>query len=178
MIIGPVVRSGMDAAGTLQEVRDFMALIADVRRRCGRRVAFCLIHHENKGGTVSGAWEAAGDTLLHVQAQGHGRTRVFVQKARWSSTHHGMTLQLAWTDGEGFEAIDVPDRSDEVIEAEILDSALKNGGAGWNKIAQGIGGKAERVREIRDRLLADGRLVNAGTDKAMKLWNPDDPARR
>ncbi len=39
------------------------------------RVAFVLVHHENKGGKVSGAWEGAGDTLLHVTAQGHGRTR-------------------------------------------------------------------------------------------------------
>lgn len=92
-IVGPVTRSGMNEAGTLQEVRDFMALVAAVRELSGRPVAFVLIHHENKGGQVSGAWEGAGDTLFHVQGQGHGRTRLHVQKARWSSAHHATTLQ-------------------------------------------------------------------------------------
>src|SRR5262249_2646954 len=87
-IVGPVTRSRMNEAGTLQEVRDFAALVAEVRRPAGRRITFLLVHHENKGGQVSGAGEGAGDTLLHVQAQGHGRTRLYVQKARWSSNHH------------------------------------------------------------------------------------------
>jgi hypothetical protein len=92
-IVGPVSRSGMNEAGTLQEVRDFMRLVADVRELSGRPVAFVLIHHENKGGQVSGAWEGASDTLFHVQGQGHGRTRLYVQKARWSSANPG----LGWT---------------------------------------------------------------------------------
>lgn len=85
----------MEAAGTLQEVRDFLALVNDVRARAGRRFANVLIHHENRGGKVSGAWEGAGDTLLHVQQQSHGRLRLYVQKARWSSEQHATSLQLA-----------------------------------------------------------------------------------
>jgi hypothetical protein len=108
VVLGPVTRAGMNEAGTLQEVRDFVALIADVRVRSGLPVAFLLVHHENKGGKVSGAWEGAVDTLLHVQAQGHGSTRVCIQKARWASSHHATTLHLAWTDGEGFELADDP----------------------------------------------------------------------
>ena len=78
----------MDAAGTLQEVRDFMALVEELRRATERRLTVVLVHHENKGGQVSGAWEGAGDTLCHVQGQGHGRTRLFFQKARWASEQH------------------------------------------------------------------------------------------
>ena len=73
-----------------------------MRAQSGRALTVILIHHENKGGTVSGAWEGAGDTLLHVEARGNGYTSVHIQKARWSSTHHNTTLDLAWTDGEGF----------------------------------------------------------------------------
>ena len=92
IVIGPVSRAGMDEAGTLQQTRDFMRLLTDIRDRCGRPVAFLLIHHENKTGAVSGAWEGAGDTLMHVQAQGNGCTRLHIQKARWASDYHGKTF--------------------------------------------------------------------------------------
>ncbi len=100
LIAGPLTRLGMDVGGTLQEVRAFTELVADVRRQSERQLTDVLIHHENKGGAVSGAWEGAGDTLLHVQKAGNGHTIVFVQKARWDSQRHGKTLQLEWTEGE------------------------------------------------------------------------------
>jgi hypothetical protein len=71
-------------------------LVNNVRELAGRTVAFILIHHENNGGTVSGAWEGVGDTLLHLQAQVHGQTRVFIQKSRWASVYQKTTLELAW----------------------------------------------------------------------------------
>lgn len=103
VLAGPLTRIGMNTAGTLQEVNAFLKSVAEVRTACARRVTIGLVHHENKGGEVSGAWEGAGDTLLHVQAAGNGHTVVRVQKARWASSLHGRTLKLAWTEGEGFE---------------------------------------------------------------------------
>ena len=103
IIAGPLTRLGMDTAGTLQEVAAFMRLVDEVRQGSGRSLTPIIAHHENKGGAVSGAWEGAGDTLLHVQAAGNGHTVVFIAKARWASAHHHKTLKLAWTDGEGFE---------------------------------------------------------------------------
>ena len=103
IVAGPLTKLGMDEAGTLQQVRDFMRLINDVRTRCGRRLTVILIHHENRAGAVSGAWEGAGDTLLHVREAGHGHTVVYVQKARWGSDYQGTSLKLTWTAGEGFE---------------------------------------------------------------------------
>lgn len=109
IIAGPLTRLGMNTAGTLQEVVAFMELIDDVRQRCQHPLAVILVHHENKGGAVSGAWEGAGDTLLHVQAAGHGHTIAYIQKARWASTHHAETWHLAWTDGESYEREDKRD---------------------------------------------------------------------
>jgi hypothetical protein len=103
IIAGPLTRIGMDVGGTLPEVTAFVRLIDEVRRLCGRPLTVILIHHENKGGQVSGAWEGAGDTLLHVQAAGNGHTIVFVQKARWDSLRTQTTIKLGWTDGEGFK---------------------------------------------------------------------------
>lgn len=177
VVIGPVTRAGMNEAGTLQETRDFSLLLGDVRRRSGRPIAFVLIHHENKTGAVSGAWEGAGDTLLHVQGQGHGHTRLHVQKARWASDYHAKTLKLAWTPGEGFQVSDEPDRSDDAIADEILEAVRANGGASWNTVDKTVAGKGDRLRAIRDRLLKGGHLVDAGGRSGMSLWHADDPDR-
>lgn len=177
VMIGPVTRSGMNEAGTLQHVRDYTNLLADVRTLSGRRVTFMLAHHENRGGQVSGAWEGAVDTLFHVQAQGHGQTRLFIQKARWSADHHKQKMQLAWTEGEGFEVIEDEERDDNTIADEILAYVLEHGGTGWNKVDQAVEGKGDRLRSIRDSLLDGARLVNTGTPARMKLWHADDPAR-
>ena len=177
VILGPVTRLGMNEAGTLQEVRDFMGLFVDVRKRVGQPVTFVLVHHENKGGTVSGAWEGGPDTLLHVQAQGHGQTRIYVKKARWDSSRHGTTLQLTWANGETFTVSDEPERDENTIVDELLTVVLARGGSPWNKIHPAVTCNLTRLAQIRDRLIAGGRIINAGAPKAMKLWHADDPAR-
>ena len=64
------------------------------------------------------------------------------------------------------------------VADEILVYVLAHGGTPWNSVegADEVSGKGQRLRDIRDNLLAGGRLVNRGTDKAMKLWHADDPA--
>jgi hypothetical protein len=152
LIAGPVTRLGMDEAGTLQQVRDFMYLIAEVRRESGRRLTVTLVHHENKGGAVSGAWEGAGDTLLHVEQRGPGHTHLFIQKARWSSEHHGTHLALTWTDGEGFEVEDERDLLAEVLELlsdgrwRTVDEIRKAVGAGSKAVHDVLKEHAEQFQ--------------------------------
>lgn len=180
VILGPLTRIGMNEAGTLQETRDFAALLSDVRRRAHRAVTFVLVHHENKGGQVSGAWEGAGDTLMHVQAQGHGKTRLVFQKARWASDWHGKSLQLAWADGESFTVAETPQRDPSSLADAILTAVLDNGGTSWNQIEAVVSGNAKVVRTARDRLLASGQLIDADAEKpgkTMRLWNAADPLR-
>jgi hypothetical protein len=185
VIVGPVTRSGMNEAGTLQEVRDFMVLIAAVRELAGRHVTFVLVHHENKGGQVSGAWEGAGDTLLHVQGQGNGRTRLFVQKARWSSSHHGTALNLVWADGDGFEVEDKPVIDDDTVAGMILTAVRDDPGAAWRAVEDATPGVGTaRRRGIRDRMLEGGQLLNVvdgvpldhcPARKPARLYAHDDP---
>jgi hypothetical protein len=182
VIVGPVSRSGMNEAGTLQEVRDFMALVGEVRDLAGRRVAFVLVHHENKGGQVSGAWEGSGDTLFHVQPQGHGRTRLYVQKARWASAHHATTLHLVWTDGDGFAVEDKPELDDDTLAEQILTAIRESPGTGWTKIEGGIRGVGnDRKRAVRDELFAAGTILNVvkrdGTEVAIDHCPERSPAR-
>lgn len=156
IIAGPLTRIGMDAAGTLNEVREFMALVRQVRDECGRLLTVFLVHHENKGGAVSGAWEGSGDTLLHVQAAGPGHTVVYVQKARWATEYHGQTLKLAWTDGEGFEV-----EGERDLLAEVLELL---GDEEWRTIAEVAEGVKADKGAVRKLVETDRFVMRTGQD--------------
>jgi hypothetical protein len=179
VICGPLTTAGMEAAGTLQEVRAFLELVGKVRRLAGRPFASILIHHESKSGQVSGAWEGAGDTLLHLSAQGRGSVRLFVQKARHASESHGKTLQLRWAEGESFEIEETPELDDEAIAEKILAAISGNPGTGWTQVEQATSGVGVvRRRTVRDDLLASGRIVNVVKIDGVEQAVAEIPARR
>jgi hypothetical protein len=92
---------------------------------------------------------------------GHGRTRLHVQKARWSPTWHARTLELNWTDGESYEVDVKPEITDDDIAKRIVTAVAENPGTGWTRVEETVTGiQAKRRRTIRDRLLGDGVLVN------------------
>lgn len=172
LVAGPLTRLGMDEAGTLQQVRDFMDLIGDVRELSGRRVAMLLIHHENKGGKVSGAWEGSGDTLIHAEVHGNGYTKLTFQKARWSSPLHGQDLKLCWTDGEGFEVEETRERdlyadilaslADDLVTKDPEASGQRKGKwSPWKtaaELARLLKANKDTCREVADRLTERGEL--------------------
>jgi hypothetical protein len=177
VFVGPVTASGMDEAGTMQEVRAFVALVDEVRARSGRPVAFVLVHHESKSGKVSGAWEGVGDTLLHVNGQGHGKLRLHVQKARWASDLHAKALRLVWADGDSFAlAASEPSRPERTWQ-DIESFVLEHGGTGWNAVDKAVPGEAGYLRRRRDSMLEEGVLLNVGRGQAFELWHRDDPER-
>ena len=102
VVLGPLATIGMVGGGTPDEISAFEALLRELRTQIERPVAFWIIHHENKSGDVSGAWERVPDTLVHVQGAGNGHTRFVIRKARWSSEYHGQTLNLEWSDHRSF----------------------------------------------------------------------------
>ena len=62
-----------------------------------------------------------------------------------------------------------------IVDA-ILEATRENGGRSWDPIERAVNGQAGRKREIRDRLLADGTLVNTSpTAGRFKLYTSDDP---
>lgn len=190
VIIGPATAAGMEEAGTIQDVRAFAALLADVRTVSGRRVSFVLVHHENKAGKVSGAWEGVGDTMLHVLGQGHGRTRVDIEKARWASAQHGTTMQLLWADGDGFTLEEKSEVDDETIADAIRTYVREHAGTGWGNVRKTIKGIGnDRIDAVRSGLFAARELVNVqkvdGVETATyevrerrsaRLFLADDPA--
>ncbi len=179
---GPVQRLGVTGGGTPEEVAAFVGLIEQVRADLDRPLAGTFVHHENKGGTVSGAWEGVPDTLAHVSAQGNGCTRVEWEKVRWGSDLHGRIWKLLWRDGEGFELDETPEVTDEDIRAAVLDAVEANPGCSAKALDGAGKGSRSRVRAARDALLDEGELVNHGGGKGgaggggMKLYLADDGA--
>jgi hypothetical protein len=177
LVAAPLSRLGMRGGGTLDEIGEFAALVADVQRRCERALTVTLLHHENRAGQVSGAWEGFPDTLIHVSAQGHGRTRIFWQKLRWSSLLHSTTTHLLWADGEGFTVEERQEITEETIADAILAAVRKSPGASWTKLRPQITGNDADKASVRDQLLRDGLLVNgAARERHFSLWVAGDPA--
>ena len=178
VVIGPLNKIGMNDAGTIQETRDFAKLLDDVRERAGTPVVFAVIHHENRAGHVSGVWEPHVETLIHVQPQGHGRTRLHFEKTRWSSEHHKTSLQLLWADGEGFTVDDAPALDDERIAELLLEKIRANPGKGWSAIRGEVRGTGNDRRDaIRDGLFAAGAIVNIVKRDGVEVALDHCPAR-
>lgn len=185
LVAGPVTSIGMEGAGTMGEARTFIALVDELRRRSGRPIAVILVHHENKGGKVSGAWEGVGDTLLHVQQQGHGRVRLYMQKVRWASDQHATTLQLAWVAGDSFGIAEAEVNRPEQVWSTLEQFVREHSGCTWNTVTTAknddgtkvIRGQLDYLARRRDQMLDEGVLINAGKGGAFALWHRDDPAR-
>jgi hypothetical protein len=177
LIVGPLHRLGMQGGGTPDEVRAFTALIEAVQERCPRPVLFVVIHHDNRAGQVSGAWEGVPDLLVHVQGRGHGRLRVLWQKARWSAALHATGLDLIWAEGEGFQQAEAEQSRPERVWDNIAAYVLEHGGCAWNEVAEAVSGERKYLMRRRDAMLTEGLIVNAGTASRFQLWHRDDPAR-
>ena len=123
VIVGPLASLGAKGTGTPDEINEFDDHVKDLRAHTHRTFALWIVHHENKAGDVSGAWERYPDSLVHIQAQGNGRTRVHWRKVRWSSALHQTSNNLVWTDGASF---DIEEQTSRDLRPEIL-QALADG---------------------------------------------------
>jgi hypothetical protein len=107
LVAGPIRRLGLEGGGTPAETVAVMRLLDNVREAAARPIAIALVHHENKGGDISGAFEAEFDTVVHVKADGRDRTALYFRKSRWSSRIHRARTTLAWApETEGFTVVD------------------------------------------------------------------------
>jgi hypothetical protein len=120
VVAGPLATLGAAGAGTPDDVTAFDDLIKDLRRRSRKDPALILVHHENKAGAISGAWVRVPDSLVHLETEKNGRSRITWRKARWSSELHGTMANLVWEGGDGYRLEDAPavvDYGAKVLEA-------------------------------------------------------------
>jgi hypothetical protein len=175
LLAGPIVSLGMVGGGTPEEVAAFEEHVRALRELLDRPLAVSLIHHENVRGQISGAWTRVPDTLVQLTATGNGHTRLFWKKARWSSVLHGAAMKLNWAEGESFKLDETPETTDEEIAEAVVAASRANPGQSWNSY-KAVTGNAERKMQIRDRLIAEGQLVNRGKGRAFALYAADDEA--
>jgi hypothetical protein len=186
LVLGPLVSAGeFPNGGTPDEVRRFEEHVAELRQLVERPFALLLVHHENRAGQVSGAWERLPDTLVHVTPQGNGRTRLFWQKARWASSLHGTSTQLVWADaGETFEVEERQEVTEDGIAQQLVAAVRDHPGSSWRALRElrdqdgekRIRGGNRKVEAVRDRLLSTGSLINrAAVDGRFELYLADDP---
>jgi AAA domain len=186
LVVGPLVSAGeFPNGGTPAEIFRFEEHTRSLRALLDRQLALVVIHHENKQGQVSGGWGRFGDTHLHLTAQGNGRARIFWAKAKWASSLHKTTSQLAWADGETFTVEAKPELTEETMLDALVEAVRANPGASWTKIRDSrnpdgtkrVRGNLTELQALRDRLLETGVLVNvAAREGQFDLWTADDPA--
>ena len=121
VIVGPLAMAGMTEAGTLHEVRQFLALVADVRSRCGpsrhvrarppREPAAARCRAPGRAPSTrcstSSGWATAapGSTSRRPAGRPH-----------W----HAQTLELRWEPGASFSVDSTPKLTDDDIAATML----------------------------------------------------------
>lgn len=177
LVVGPIASVGMVGGGTPDEIRAFEQLLANVRGRCQRPFAILLVHHENRAGQISGAWERFPDTLVHIAGQGNGRTRVYWQKVRHASALHQTKTQLLWADGESYTVEAKPEVTEDTMADELIAAVSAAPGASWTELRKSVRGNATQAAKVRDRLINGGDLINTATvEGRFNLWTADDPA--
>jgi AAA domain len=156
VVMGPLATVGMAGGGTPDDINAFEGLLLQTRALLKRPLAFWIVHHENKAGDVSGAWDRVPDTLAHVQGIGNGHTKLVWRKARWSSANHRQAVELAWSEGRSFELHEPPPRD---LYAEMLAAFMH--ADGWRTAREAgmlIRVSLEEARKILTELARRGQL--------------------
>jgi hypothetical protein len=99
IIAGPIKKIGMRGGGTPDDVETFMQSVDEFRDSCKRAVCVIFLHHTNKTGAVSGAWDGEGDTLIRAQRKDRSTT-LTMEKVRHGERYSGMKIKLTWADAE------------------------------------------------------------------------------
>lgn len=157
VVMGPLATLGMVGGGTPDEINVFERLLAKLRNLLARPISFWIVHHENKSGDVSGAWERVPDTLVHVQARGNGHTTLHWRKARWSSEAHGTSIDLTWEPGRSFALVEEVERDPYV---EMLEAFKKKDE--WRTAKESgklIALSEEQAKKVLAELVRRGEMV-------------------
>lgn len=164
VIVGPLASLGAKGTGTPDDVNEFSALIADLRTRVNQPFALWIVHHENKAGDISGAWERVPDTLVHVTAQGNGRTRLHYRKVRWSSSLHNTGATLLWADNTGFT---IEQKAERDWHAEIKAFLLEHPRSPQRQVEEAL----DATTSVRKTLRDDAAFEYEPGPNRSKLWS-------
>jgi AAA domain/Toprim-like len=186
VVAGPLGRLGVQGAGSPEETRAFMDLLAEVG--CQRDVAFWLIHHVSKqrhGSIVqalSGDWGGHPDLILGLEPEGKSRSKLTFGKVRWGDQSRG-PLILEWLpdeEGIGYRIVETGAEA-EVDWQDLCDRVLtfvaRNPGASQRKVEERVEGKATHIREALSRLQRDSKIDDRGSGNRKAFHALEDPVQ-
>jgi len=167
VMANPVAEIGHEGGGTPDDVSRFGELVDKFGRLAGRPVAAWFVHHENKGGDVSGAWERWPDTLAHVRLEGREKSVLHWRKVRWSSELHNTRMTLRWLiESAGFAVEDAGENSAikkaaeiEQATAWIVDYVTAHPGLARSKVETAYADAHEKGARARARDAIDAQLL-------------------
>ena len=125
-------------------------------------------HHSNKMGMISGDWARHADTVFHIEKDGKlPASKLTLDKARPADPDElGVPVQLKWIrETFGYERVVLPTEQGfdaDAALAKALDVLKKSSGTplGKEKLIKAVGGTLEYVREMIDKAIADGQIVD------------------
>ena len=170
VLANPTLGLGVAASGRPDETQQFV----DWLRRCGlgSRRAFWLLHHENKGGAISGDWGRHPDTKVRLEPDGnHRRTKLTWEKTRWATLEPTQrAVLLDWVvESQGYTVtpLDTVGASDELLVERLIAYLSEHPATATTHVCKGVEGSDSRLTE-----LLNGRpeFAFCKGNKGAKLW--------
>ncbi len=153
IIAGPIKKIGFRGGGTPDDVETFMQSVDEFRDMCERDLCVVFLHHTNKTGTVSGAWDGEGDTLIRAERKNR-TTTLTMEKVRHGERYSGMKIKLTWEDAESGAKVtkvayaSAPQQLASVVDAtaeQVVELLTERGEMKRDKIAEALDIKSENT---------------------------------
>ena len=167
----PTLGLGVAASGRPDETQRFVDWLVECGLKSTR--AFWLLHHENKGGQISGDWGRHPDTKVQLQADGkQPRTKLHWEKTRWASLPtetQPKSCLLEWvTETKGYSVLELETTgaSDDELAARVRDYLDEHPLATTRNVTDNVKGTNSRISE----LLKTGDFDCVDGPRGAKQW--------
>ena len=151
----------------------------DRARTLQRPLHVLLLHHENRGGHVSGAWEGAGDTLSTSRPKGTARPGSYFQKPASFALAQAERSTCSGPTAKASRSRSATS-STTTRGRPVVAYVRKNPGNGWRKVAEATPGSntATPKRRPRPALSARGLVNVVKVDGVLQAVDQSSSARR
>lgn len=185
VIANPLGRLGMKGAGTPEETRAFLQLLANAG--LGDDFAALLLHHLAKVQQntplvqqISGDWGPHPDTIMVMESAGERRSKLSFGKVRWGD--QGRTpMILDWlTDAKGPVGYSLSGVAKGVTDGELwerIDAYLReqSSPSKITAIVKGVTGQGRRIRDLVELGVQEGRYASTSGPRPT-FWLNDQEA--
>ncbi len=184
VVANPLGRLGMKGAGTPEETREFLQLLANAG--LNEDFAALLLHHLAKVNKlvplvqqVSGDWGPHPDTIMILEQAGERMSKLSFGKVRWGDQGR-QPLILRWlTDPDGPVGYQADSAIKVITDDELylrIDQFIREAATppGVTRITRGVAGQNDRIRMLLERGHQEGRYRTTHAGKRPGFAVADD----